>query len=247
MRVAVVGGTGLVGRLVVEAARAAGHSPTVVARSTGVDVTTGVGLDDALEGVPVVIDVANLATTSRKASVAFFEAATRHLLSAGQRAGVSHYVALSIVGIDRVDFSYYEGKRRQEQVALSGAVPATVLRATQFHEFAGQLLDRGRGPVAVVPRMRVQPVAATEVADALVRLAEGNAVGRAPELAGPEQLELTDLARAVLRARGSHRVMVPVRLPGAVGRAMAGGGLLPSGTGPRGVQTFAEWLPGQCW
>jgi uncharacterized protein YbjT (DUF2867 family) len=242
MKTAVAGGTGCVGRFVVEALRAGGDEPVVLARSTGVDITTGAGLDDALGGVSAVIDVSNITTLSRKASVGFFEAATRHLLEAGQRAGVSHLVALSIVGIDRVDYGYYAGKRRQEELVLSGAVPASVLRATQFHEFVAQILDRGHGPVAVVPRMRTQPIAAREVADALVAIAAGPPVGLAPELAGPQPLELTDLASRLERARGSHRLVVSLPVPGKAGRAMATGGLLPTDPGPRGVQTFAEWL-----
>lgn len=114
---------------------------------------------------------------------------------------------------------------------LSGPLPASVLRATQFHEFAGQVLARVPGPVALVPRMRTQPVAAREVATALVALARSPAVGRAPELAGPEVHDLVDLARRVARVTGRRRPVVPVRLPGATGRAMAGGALLPTDPG----------------
>jgi uncharacterized protein YbjT (DUF2867 family) len=242
MRIAVAGGTGLVGRHVVDQVRAAGHIPVVVARSAGVDITTGSRLDDALAGASALIDVSNVATTRRSTSVAFFEAGTAHLLDAGRRAGLSHHILLSIVGIDRVDLGYYAGKRRQEALVLAGGVPASILRATQFHEFAAQVLDRARGPFAPVPRMPSQPVAAREVAQALVGMVAGPPAGMAPELAGPEPLEMTDLVRRVLRARGSRRVVVPVRLPGAAGRAVVGGALLPSGPGPRGQQTFAQWL-----
>jgi uncharacterized protein YbjT (DUF2867 family) len=242
MKTAVVGGTGCVGRFVVEALRANGDEPVILARSTGVDVTTGAGLDDALRGVSTVIDVSNISTVNRTTSVVFFDLATRQLLKAGRRAGLSHHVALSIVGIDRVDSGYYAGKRRQEQLVLAGDGPSSVLRATQFHEFVEQILDRGKGPVAVVPRMRTQPIAAREVAAALVTLASMSPAGLAPELAGPEPLELTDLARRLLQARGSRRVVVPLRVPGNAGRAMATGGLLPVAPGARGVETFAEWL-----
>ena len=242
MRVAVVGGTGVVGRHVVAAAAASGHTPVVLSRSRGVDVTTGHGLDAAFDGVEAVIDVSNVTTTTRRRSVEFFVATTEHLLAAGQRAGVQHHVALSIVGADRVDFGYYYGKRAQEDLVLSGAVPASVLRATQFHEFAGQLLGRSTGPFAFVPRMQTQPVAAFEVAAALVNLVSGQAVGLAPEMAGPEVHEVVDLARRVLSATAQRRAVVPVRLPGATGKAMATGALLPLDSGPRGTQTFASWL-----
>ena len=117
-------------------------------------------------------------------------------------------MALSIVGVDRVDSGYYAGKRVQEQLVLSGPVPASVLRATQFHEFAGQILALTRGPVAPVPVMHILP----------------------------------DLARRLLRARGQRRFVLPLRGPVAASRAVAGGALLPTGSGPRGTQTFDEWL-----
>ena len=242
MRVAVAGGTGVVGRHVVEALAIGGHEAVVLARSRGVDVTTGAGVDEAVAGADAVIDVSNLTTMSKKKSVAFFTAGTRNLLAAGERAGVRHHVALSIVGVDRVDFGYYEGKRRQEELVLGGPVPSSVLRATQFHEFAGQVLAQAPGPLAIVPRMRVQPVAAREVAAALVALATRPPTGYAPELAGPKEEQLVDLARQLLQARRGRRVVLPLRIPGQAGRAMIDGGLLPSGPGPRGEQTFAAWL-----
>jgi uncharacterized protein YbjT (DUF2867 family) len=175
-------------------------------------------------------------------SVAFFTAASQNLLAAGQRVGVRHHVALSIVGIDRVNTGYYEGKRRQEELVLAGPVPGSVLRATQFHEFVGQFLGRTRGPVAVVPVMRMQPISVREVASALIALAAGQPAGLAPELAGPREESLPDLARQLIRARGNHRLVVPILLPGAAGRACAGGALLPAQPGPRGTQAFAQWL-----
>jgi uncharacterized protein YbjT (DUF2867 family) len=242
-RIAVAGGTGVVGVHVVEAVRALGHEPVVLSRSHGVDVTSGSGLPEALAGVDAVVDVTNVTTLSRSTSVGFFETATTHLLAAEKAAGVRHHVALSIVGIDRVGLPYYIGKRRQEEIAL--AVPTTsVLRATQFHEFAGQLIDRG-GPVTVVPKMRSQPIAAREVGVALAELALAEPAGLLPDLAGPEQHWMHDLVRRVRDARGSRRPVMSFRLPGKVGAGLAGGGLLPRGDGPRGRETFEEWLSGR--
>ncbi|MDQ1633543.1 MAG: hypothetical protein QOJ32_352, partial [Frankiaceae bacterium] len=163
-RVAVAGGTGLVGRHVVDVLRERGDDPVVLSRSAGVDLVSGSGAADALRGCEAVIDVSNVTTTRRAPAEAFFGAVTRTLTTAGIEAGVRHLVALSIVGIDRVPFGYYFGKRRQEELLRASELPSTVLRATQFHEFAGQLLARSPGPVAFVPRMRAQPVAAREVA-----------------------------------------------------------------------------------
>jgi uncharacterized protein YbjT (DUF2867 family) len=242
MRIAVAGGTGTVGRHVVTALTAAGHEPVVLARSRGVDVVTGAGLPAALDGVHAVVDVTNAGTTSRRKATDFFTDGTRSLLAAERSAGVAHHVLLSIVGIDRTPWGYYQAKLAQEQLLPDGGVPWSVLRATQFHEFPGQLLDRMPGPVAVVPTMRVQPVAAREVADVLAQLAAGQSSNGATDLAGPEQHDLGDLCRRLLAARGARRRVASVRLPGAAGRAMAGGGLLPVGEGLRGTVRFDDWL-----
>jgi uncharacterized protein YbjT (DUF2867 family) len=241
MRIAVAGGTGLAGSQVVDELRAHGHEPVVLSRGQGVDLRTGVGLDEALRGADAIIDAVNVVTTSRAKSAAFFTATTQHLLDGARRAGVGHYVVLSIVGIDRVDFGYYEGKRRQEELALTSDVPATVLRATQFHDFPEQLLTRSPGPVALVPQMTSQTVDTGEVAAELVRLAVGPPQGLV-ELAGPEVHSVPDLARRVARATGVRKLVVGVPLPGAAGRAMRNGGLLPTTDGPRGTVRFEDWL-----
>jgi uncharacterized protein YbjT (DUF2867 family) len=236
MHIAVAGGTGLVGRFVVDQARAAGHEVTVLSRTKGTDLLTGAGLDKAIQPGSAVIDVSNVQAVGKRKSVQFFETATRHLLDAEQRVGAAHHVALSIVGIDRVRLGYYQGKLRQEEVIRAGAVPWTVLRATQFHEFTAQTVARSTGPIVPAPRMQTQTVAAREVAAELVRLATAEPVGAAPDIAGPEVSFLPDLVRRFLHSRGSRRVVLPVPMPGPRN------GLLPTTDGPRGKQTFEEWL-----
>ncbi|MFI7597345.1 SDR family oxidoreductase [Actinoplanes sp. NPDC049681] len=239
MKVAIAGGTGLTGRHVAEALTGAGHEVVVLARGRGVDLLTGAGLDAALPGVDVTVDVSNVTTMKREVAVGFFERAGRNLVDAAARAGVRHHVVLSIVGIDRVRTGYYEGKLRQEQVVRDGGVPWSVLRATQFHEFAGQLLERLPGPIAVVPAMKVQPVAVREVAEALAALAVGEPRGMAGDLAGPRVESLVGMARRLIAAGGARRrPVMPLWVPGPMGR----GGLLPTGPGPRGTETFDEWL-----
>ena len=138
MKIAVAGGTGVAGRWTVEALRAGGHEVIVIARSAGTDLVTGDGLDAALAGVDAVIDATNVASSGKRASSEFFEATARTLMRTAAVAGVRHIVALSIIGIDRVPYGYYQGKLRQEKVLQESPVPVSILRAAQFHEFPGQ-------------------------------------------------------------------------------------------------------------
>ncbi len=239
MKIAVAGGTGLTGGHVVRALESRGHEAVVLSRAAGVDLRSGTGLEAALTGAEAVIDVSNVTTQRRSVSVGFFDEAGRRLNAAAARAGVRHLVVLSIVGVDRVKNPYYAGKLRQEQIVRDGAVPWTILRATQFHEFAAQVLSSVPGPVALVPRMRTQPIAVREVADALAALATEPPRGMAPELAGPRIESLPDMARRLIAAGGARRrPVLPLPIPGP----MATGGLLPTADGPRGTQTYDEWL-----
>ncbi|WP_232676789.1 SDR family oxidoreductase [Nocardioides sp. R-C-SC26] len=247
MKIAVAGATGVVGRQVGDVAVERGHEVVPLTRSSGVDLTAGAAVADVLAqrlgGVETVLDLTGTTAQSERGASAFFGAVTQALLAGEQAAGVGHHVALSIVGIDGSASGYYRGKQHQEHLVAAGATPWSVLRATQFHEFAEQLLGFVRiGPVSVVPVMLSQPIAAREVAEALVDLAEGGPVGRAPDLAGPEEVRMDLAARRVARARGMRRRVVRVPLPGAAGKAMRSGALLPKGDGPRGRQTFEEWL-----
>jgi uncharacterized protein YbjT (DUF2867 family) len=242
MRIVVAGGTGLTGRLVVAELEACGHTPVALSRGGGVDLLSGSGLGEALTGADAVVDVSNVTTMSRSAAVGFFDRAGRRLAEAAERAGVRHLVTLSIVGVDRVKSGYYTGKIRQEEIARGGAVPWTILRATQFHEFAGQILDRIPGPVAVVPSGPVQPIAVREVAETLAHIAAGAPLGMAPDLAGPQAETLPDMARRLMAAGGARkRPVLPLYVPGGT----SSGGLMPAADGPRGTLTFDDWLKRQ--
>jgi uncharacterized protein YbjT (DUF2867 family) len=188
MRVAVAGGTGLVGRKTVEALERAGHEVVVLARSRGIDLTTGEGLDAALEGVKAVVDVSNTSSIDPAGTRAFFEAETRQLLAAETRAGVEHHVLLSVLGLDRVEGNaHYAGKRRQEELVDAAETPSTIMRAAQFFEFAEMVVGwTRRDDVATIPPLLLQPVAAADVGEALSELAVATPQGRARDLAGPE-------------------------------------------------------------
>lgn len=241
MRIAVAGGTGVVGRLVAASAQTRGHEVVVLARATGVDLTTGEGLD--LTGVDVVIDATSMQTNSASTSREFFRSVTSTLQEAEREAGVRHHIALSIVGVDDVPYGYYAGKLEHERAVSAMGVPWTVLRATQFHEFAAQIFHRMRnGPVSFIPIMKSQPIAAAEVAARLVELAEAEPAGRVKDLAGPRVERMGQLSRQWARAAGVRGRVVEFPLPGGLGTAMRDGTLLPGPTADIGRQTFAQWL-----
>jgi uncharacterized protein YbjT (DUF2867 family) len=243
MKIAVAGGTGTVGRYVVSVARSGGAEIVSLSRKDGIDLVTGRGLRAALDGVDTVIDVAGVETLSEKAAVEFFRATTTNLLDAERAAGIHHHIALSIVGVDRVAAGYYAGKLAQERLVERGPIPWTILRATQFHEFAAQILARGAfGPLAVVPTMTTQPIAAREVAEVLVAIAHGEPQRHAPDLGGPQVEQLRGLVRAYARATHARRWIVGVALPGKFGGAMRDGTLIPAQDAQHGKQTFTDWL-----
>ncbi len=243
MKIAVAGGTGTVGRLVVQQARAGGHDVVVVSRAAGVDLRDRAGVERVLAGADAVVDAASVGTTSAATATEFFQAASGALLAAAANAGVGHVVLLSIVGIDRNPHGYYAGKVRQEHLYEQSAVPWSILRATQFHEFAGQVAVQARlGPLQLAPRARVQPVAAAEVAAQLIDLAVAGAQGRVPDLAGPREERLDRMIRTWVRRDGSRRRVLPVSIPGAQMRGMREGLALPGPDATIAGPTFDEWL-----
>jgi uncharacterized protein YbjT (DUF2867 family) len=243
MRIAVAGGTGVAGRHVVEALRAGGHEAVVLTRSTGVDLTTGDGLAAVLDGVAAVVDVTSTSSATAKGATRFFSAVTTNLLGAERAAGVGHHVALSIVGAARVNAGLYAGKKAQEDLVMAAPVGWSLLRATQFHELAQVAAARSRvGPLTVVPTWATQPVAASEVGAALAQIATGAPRGLDVDLAGPEVEEMSSMVRRYLAAVGQKRSVMRVPLPGAFGRALRNGSLMPGPDARRGTQTFDDWL-----
>lgn len=248
MKVAVAGGTGNVGARVTMLLKDRGDEVVTLSRSSGVDLTSGAGLEAALAGVEVIVDATS--TTSRTAAdcVAFFGSVARHLQEAGAAAGVRRIVTLSIVGIDGLvggPYGHYEGKLAQEAATSSGPVPSVILRATQFHGFPGQLIDwTARFGVLPVPAQPVQTVDVDTVAAHLVRLVSAPVTAdRARfDLAGPQRRMLADLVRATAAARGQRLLVLPVWQPGSSARRIREGALqAPEGAiidGP----TFDEWL-----
>jgi uncharacterized protein YbjT (DUF2867 family) len=241
MKIAVAGATGRVGRHVVDLLEAGGHDVVAMSRATGVDVVTGEGLADALTGVETIVDVATGPSPDQAAATEFFTNSARNLQEAGTRAGVQRMVVVSIIGIDRFTGGYNAAKVEQERVALLGPIPVRILRAAQFHEFVGQLVEWGRqGDVNYVPKMRTQLVAARSVAEALVDLAvdPGSAPGPILEIAGPREESMVEAARLLMSRRGD-----PVRIEGVTwDEAYEAGAALPGPDATLAGPTFEEWL-----
>lgn len=242
MRLAIAGGTGMTGAHLTAAARERGHDVVVLSRRTGVELLSGAGIAGRLDGVDAVIDVTNVTTPKPDVSVSFFAGATRSLLTAERAAGVPHHLVLTIVGAEAAPDGYYAGKLVQERLVETGDVPWTILRTTQFHEYAAMMFHRTHAGAHVAPRGRVQPVAVHEVAGHLLDLAEGDPAGRAAELGGPREESLADLVRRYAHAIGYRGPLPIVNSPGALGRAFRAGALLPGPGALRGRQTFTEWL-----
>lgn len=246
MKIAVIGGTGTVGSLVTEEVSRRGHQRVIISRSTGVDVVTGTELTEALTGCEVLIDVSNHFAMSSKAAVSTHHQAAQNVVRAAEQAGVGHMVLLSIVGVDRNPHQYYAGKLAQEQVYEEATTPQTILRATQFHEFASQSLQQAKlGPLRIVPKAHIQPVAAAEVAQRLVEIADAAPVGRADDLAGPRAEQLGEMARRYARKTGLGGVVVPVGVPLPMLRGLRKGLNLPGEGAQLGQMTFSEWLEQQ--
>jgi uncharacterized protein YbjT (DUF2867 family) len=243
MRIAIAGGTGTVGRHVAAAARATGHDPLILSRAAGVDLMTATGLADRLDGVDAVIDVSATSSLSAKKAIRFFGTVTDNLLAAERAADVPRHIALSIIGAAQANSGYYAGKALQEQKVMDSGTGWSMLRTTQFHEFAAQTVNRGTvAGIQIVPAMRSQPIAASEVAAELIRIAEGAPHGLEPDLAGPREEDMPDLVRRYLNATGKKRPVLRVTLPGAIGKVMRDGGLLPAPGTRLGTQTFDQWL-----
>jgi uncharacterized protein YbjT (DUF2867 family) len=244
MRIAVAGGTGTVGRPIVDRLTERGHEVRVLSRHSAqhpVDLTTGEGLAEALAGCDVVVDASNC--LSAKHAAATLVEGSRRLLAAEDAAGVGHHVCISIVGCDLVPTGYYKVKVEQERTVMAGPVPWSIVRATQFHELVAWILgSAARWRVLPVPRMRLQSIAAAEVAGAVADVAEAPPLRGRIDVAGPRVAEARELARGWRSATGRRAVLLPVPLPGRIGRALRAGALTDEAPEVRGTVPFEDWL-----
>ncbi|GHO94666.1 LysR family transcriptional regulator [Reticulibacter mediterranei] len=210
MKIVVIGGSGRIGKRLVNNLRELGHQAVAASPSTGVNSLTGEGLAEALAGAQVVVDVTNAPSWEDRAVLAFFETSTRNLLAAEAAAGVGHHVALSIVGTDRLpENGYYRAKVAQEHLIKASKVPYSILRATQFFEFIGGIADEATtGQTVRVSSAFLQPILSADVADALADVTIGAPINGTVEVAGPEQIPLDELIRRFLSATKDPRKVI---------------------------------------
>ena len=253
MRVLVTGASGRLGRAVLPrlveegvTVRAMSRHPRQDDRAEWVaaDLATGEGLAEAVAGVEAVL---HLASAPQRGTHEVDVLGTRRLVVAAGHAGVRHLVYVSIVGIDRVSFGYYRHKLAAEEVVKAGPVPWSILRATQFPEFLEELLDRSSrlGPVIGDRAVLAQPVDPVEVAARLAAMLTAGPSYAIEEYGGPQVLRFDEAVRAWRAARHSRRPLLPVRIPGRVGRALRAGGLTTTAT-PTGTRTWADHLADTC-
>lgn len=210
MKIVVIGGTGLIGSKLVTILKERGHEALPASPNTGVNTITGEGLAAVLTGASAVVDVSNSPSFEAEAVMKFFQTSTRNLLAAEAQAGVTHHVALSIVGTDRLpESAYFRAKVAQEKLIKESPIPYSIVRATQFFEFIKSIADASMvdNKVRMAPVL-FQPIAADDVASALARVATGSPLNGTIEIAGPEQFRFDELIIQALTARNDPREVV---------------------------------------
>ncbi|MCG7206686.1 SDR family oxidoreductase [Streptomyces arenae] len=243
MKVVVVGGTGLIGSKVVSKLNEHGHEAVAASPNTGVNTVTGEGLADVLKGASVVVDVSNSPSFDDDAVMEFFRASTTNLLAAEAAAGVTHHVALSVVGTDRLQQSgYFQAKQVQEDMIRDSGVPYSIVHATQFFEFAKTLADSATsGDTVSVAPIKIQPIFSGDVAAAVGRTAVGTPVNGIVEVAGPDTFTLEDFIRKGLAVHNDPRTVVTDPNGLYWGAALKESDLLPGPDARLGETHFADW------
>jgi uncharacterized protein YbjT (DUF2867 family) len=244
MKIVVIGGTGLIGSKVVTRLAAEGHEAVAAAPDTGVNTLTGEGLADALTGADVVVDVSNSPSFEASAVMEFFTTSTRNLLEHAAAAGVSHYVALSVVGTERIpDSPYLRAKSAQETLIKAAGIPYSIVRATQFFEFVKRIADEATdGTTVRLPPILLQPMAADDVAKAVGRIAVGAPLNGTVEVAGPDRFRFDELIRQGLSARNDPREVVVDPHARYFGAELDERSLIPAPDARLGEIHFQEWL-----
>jgi uncharacterized protein YbjT (DUF2867 family) len=244
MKIVIIGGTGLIGTKLAGKLREKGHEVVPAAPSTGVNTITGEGLEKALLGAEIVVDVANSPSFEDGPALKFFETSGRNLLAAEATAGVRHHIALSIVGTDRLpECGYFRAKLAQENLIRASKIPYTILRATQFFEFVGGIVDSSSdGQIVRLSPALFQPVASDDVAAALADVTLGAPVNGIVELAGPEKCSLDEFGRKYLIATNDPRRVAADIHARYFGAELDDQSLMPVNNPRLGSLRFEDWL-----
>ena len=244
MKLVIVGGTGLIGSKLVVTLKEQGHVAVAAAPSTGVNVLTGDGLAGVLRGASVVVDVSNSPSFEDAAVMQFFTTATRTVLARAAEAGVTHYVALSVVGTERLaESGYFRAKIAQERLITEASIPYTIVRATQFFEFVTSIAGAATvGDTVRLAPVLIQPMAADDVATSVARIALGAPVNGIVEIAGPEQFRLNELIQQALSARHDARKVVADPNARYFGAILGERTLVPAQGARLGEIRFQDWV-----
>jgi uncharacterized protein YbjT (DUF2867 family) len=243
MKIVVIGGTGLIGSKTVAILRQGGHEVLAASPNSGVNTITGEGVNEAVAGAQVVIDLANSPSFEDKAVLEFFETSGRNLLAAEAAASVRHHVALSIVGIDRSDNGYFRAKVAQEKLIEASGIPYTIIRSTQFMEFLGGIADSSAdGNMVRLPPVLFQPIAADDVAASVAEVALAAPRNGIVEIAGPERAPFDEIVARYLKAVGDPREVVRDPEAGYWGGRVEERSLVPVGEARLGRIGLDEWL-----
>lgn len=244
MKIVILGSSGLIGSKLVKQLRQGGHEVVEASLAVGVNTLSGEGLDNAFVGAQVVVDVTNSPSFEAKAVLEFFETSGRNILAAEVRAGVSHHVALSVVGTERLQESgYFRGKLAQEALIKASPVPYTILRSTQFFEFVDRIAQDGTVEQTVhVAPVLIQPIAADDVAGALASIAVSPPVNGIVEVAGPERIGLPDWISGYLARTSDPRQVVADSDARYFGALLSSHTLVPEGHARLGATSFDTWF-----
>ncbi|MFD5799712.1 MULTISPECIES: SDR family oxidoreductase [unclassified Streptomyces] len=247
MKIVVIGGTGLIGSKLVAKLQEHGHEAVPAAPNTGVNTLTGEGLPEVLQGADVVVDVSNSPSFEKDAVMEFFRTSTTNLLKAEANAGVTHHVALSVVGTERLPESdYFRAKVAQEELIKDSGIPYSIVHATQFFEFMnGVAASSTDGDTVRLAPVMIQPILADEVAAAVGRAATGQPLNGVAEVAGPEAFRLDELLRDTLAAQNDPRTVVTDPHAPYFGAELQDTTLLPGPDAHIAETRYADWLARQ--
>jgi uncharacterized protein YbjT (DUF2867 family) len=244
MKLVIIGGTGLIGSKLVTRLRAQGHEAVPASPDTGVNTLTGAGLAEVLQGAAVVVDVSNSPSFEETAVMKFFTTSTHNLLESAAAAGVRHYVALSVVGTERIpDSPYLRAKNAQETLIKSSGIPYSIVHATQFFEFVTRIADEAtEGTTVRLPHVLFQPMAADDVAKTVAAVAVAPPVNGTVEVGGPERFRFDELIRQGLAARHDARTVVVDPHARYFGAELDERSLVPADDAQVGEIRFQQWL-----